>query len=1546
MHTINTYTTSTDGKVLKGIAQGEAVRNVHGQTAQDLMFFAGEQVVLLERLESGLCMGLCEGVVGRFREQDVDFGTSPSKNSPQIAIPTSTPSATASATATATASPSSPLPPSLSSFPSPTTSLSTAAEEPSSTMALQRLPSSSYSASTPPSPPPAPALRPVLMDMNGACTSRSVADEHAIFGAGTRQWSEATSSQEDLAVFSALAQQATLISSSLVLDPLKAGDQAAPELKERHKPRKLLSAENLRLGSTATTASPSNVPRRLILSSPPTPSSSEHFSLPSPIAHPGTDTMPATTISPTINTTSVNYTSTASPAVNHAPSYAKGADKRSLSHGLLSPPTQSTASSNADLTNGSSASITTNLLGIKSQIFNQLDHQQPRRAPSPVNAIYQLSTPSSSNNSLTSSKPVSPVNSLTSVTLSVTQTISSTRKGSTGVQNGLGAQKPSSRPTTPTKEDRPLQQKQQPERATQTKKKGSKKPPTRLKTSSKDPASSSSSSLASPSLLDMQHDIGRDYALSGRQSLHNRHEPQQQDHYFSTVLGDLRSKTHNALRKAGFSIAPDAGLFSDRESTKPMDLKVVRMLPSSSANAAAAAAASASASAAGATPSQQQQRSGSQSAGDKEKERSKSTGFFGRPRSRSVKENRPPVLDARPPPLPPTSASSVEHGSVVGSLSSSSSSSATATAAATAAAAAAANSQLPPLSTSSSSSSSSVFSVRFDRLRQWSISDRGHHRSNSGPARHTDVGAPQKLTGLEESRVMDQYVHGTGDSHMQALPLPPLPPLPPQVVIDGGGNGPGGGGPGTVNNGGGGGILAELRRKKKGHQRRMSEATTLTVASTRSAGGYSQRFQIQQQQHQASGLGSPLPLPQPEKQSRAMGNWFGKSKRRSYHSIEEVDSRKPHVFGNGIEGGVDSRPTSMLFFDCDEDDEDLFDDSEAEEEERETGRHSRRATGDGTAWTTVAETGEKKPQVVVNHYGFICDKQEEIVKPQEQNGSGSGSIVGEMAAKLDSAFLAEHERKRLMKKQHEFTRVSEIKWMHAVTQLQPEQVKKSNKYKKLARRGVPTSVRGRVWQFLANTHQYREPGLFQELLTRGHIPIHDVIARDVHRCYPDHVHFRDGMGGTGQEDLHSILKAYAHYKPSVGYCQGMGRLVGMMLMQMPVEEAFWLLVATIESYLNEYFTPTLRQLRIDAQVFERLLKAEDPRLASHLERNDVLPIMYMTQWFLTLFTMSLPWASVLRVWDVFYFDGVKTLFRVGLAVLQICRSHLLEHCPSSSECMDYLLHVPLDILGPEVLLERTAFRIRLKRDNIEKISALTAGEMDAKEGGAESSKTSDTSAVSKGPVSPPLSAQKAESMPSSPVIKSPMSSPKSLPAAPSETETVNTTAELAIAAALSIVTTPEAIGAARDNVDEIQQDMAASPEIKIKMDGIGGGDQRAQQSLSNPASPTSPTSLSIPASPSSPSSPTSPSSSIRFSQDKALPALPPKPRSQPAVSRSLTLSISSPSLAEVASLACVAVPAPLSPLPPLPPSVAVPVGAGSTSGFLFKMRKRAGTMRG
>ncbi|KAF9109534.1 hypothetical protein BGX27_007497, partial [Mortierella sp. AM989] len=454
-------------------------------------------------------------------------------------------------------------------------------------------------------------------------------------------------------------------------------------------------------------------------------------------------------------------------------------------------------------------------------------------------------------------------------------------------------------------------------------------------------------------------------------------------------------------------------------------------------------------------------------------------------------------------------------------------------------------------------------------------------------------------------------------------------------------------------------------------QRRASEATIATSISSFT----SQSFQSHMTSiDQRAGASTPKPRSK---------NWFGIGRRGS--ALPTEDMRKPHPLGNGIEGGIVS-PKLSPYMDEDEDVEDDSDDDDDVED----------------------EGSKENSRMYINDFGFIYDLDDEM--NQGQDLTGTGSAIGSSSLGSNVSSLSETERRKASRR-HKRNRENELKWIHAATNLHADSVKKSTKYKKLVRLGVPTSVRGRVWLFLAKADLYRQPGLFSELCKRGPLPIHEVIERDIHRCYPDHIHFRDGLGGTGQQDLHAILKAYAHYKPSVGYCQGMGRLVGMMLMQMPVEDAFWLLVATIEGYMQDYYTPSLRQLRIDAQVFERLLKDQDPTLAEHLEKNDVIPLMYMTQWFMTLYTMSLPWASVLLVWDVFYYDGVKALFRVGLAILHLCRDHLLNKCPTSSELLAYILHIPLENLAPKPLLDAT-LQIKLKKQAVQKLIAVTAVNMD------------------------------------------------------------------------------------------------------------------------------------------------------------------------------------------------------------------------------------------
>ncbi|KAJ1908080.1 hypothetical protein IWQ60_011746 [Tieghemiomyces parasiticus] len=328
-------------------------------------------------------------------------------------------------------------------------------------------------------------------------------------------------------------------------------------------------------------------------------------------------------------------------------------------------------------------------------------------------------------------------------------------------------------------------------------------------------------------------------------------------------------------------------------------------------------------------------------------------------------------------------------------------------------------------------------------------------------------------------------------------------------------------------------------------------------------------------------------------------------------------------------------------------------------------------------------------QLRFDHYGFLATEYTPAAHPQDGRDDDSDTF---------SVFLSPGFSKKLHSEEFRVR-----KWTEYLNRKAPKAVRTSKTARKLVTYGIPTQLRTRVWRFFAEESLIRTPGAFQELQTRDRIPIYDVIERDIPRCYPDHQMFLE-EGSAGQQHLDTVLKAYAHYNPEVGYCQGMGRLVGVYLMQhMSPEDSFWLLAATIRSYLPTYYVPTLTQVRIDSAVFDRLLFEHNRKLADHLATHDITPLMYATSWFMTLFTMALPWASVLRVWDWFYLKGTKILFRIGLAILDCAADHLLAHCPTSSEILPFLLHIPHDLLAPEPLFA-AANRVHITTGHLEKLT--------------------------------------------------------------------------------------------------------------------------------------------------------------------------------------------------------------------------------------------------
>jgi hypothetical protein len=96
-------------------------------------------------------------------------------------------------------------------------------------------------------------------------------------------------------------------------------------------------------------------------------------------------------------------------------------------------------------------------------------------------------------------------------------------------------------------------------------------------------------------------------------------------------------------------------------------------------------------------------------------------------------------------------------------------------------------------------------------------------------------------------------------------------------------------------------------------------------------------------------------------------------------------------------------------------------------------------------------------------------------------------------------------------------------------------------------------------------------------------------------------------------------------------------------------------------YLERYFcVDDSSYLYKSFRYFHLLLMYFDPQLASHLDDQEFPPELYSPQWFLTLYSRSLPLPIVLRLWDVIIaVDDPSFIFFVGLCLLRRKRDQLL-----------------------------------------------------------------------------------------------------------------------------------------------------------------------------------------------------------------------------------------------------------------------------------------------
>lgn len=126
-------------------------------------------------------------------------------------------------------------------------------------------------------------------------------------------------------------------------------------------------------------------------------------------------------------------------------------------------------------------------------------------------------------------------------------------------------------------------------------------------------------------------------------------------------------------------------------------------------------------------------------------------------------------------------------------------------------------------------------------------------------------------------------------------------------------------------------------------------------------------------------------------------------------------------------------------------------------------------------------------------------------------------------------------------------------------------------------------------------------------------------------------------------------------------CQGLNYIAGLLLIVTKDEQtSFWLLKYLVENVASEYHTKTMYGLQRDMYVISELIKSQEPLIYEKFNELGLPWAVILTKWLICLFSEVLPVETVLRIWDVIFAEGYKTIFRVALGIMYVLKDEILK----------------------------------------------------------------------------------------------------------------------------------------------------------------------------------------------------------------------------------------------------------------------------------------------
>lgn len=215
-------------------------------------------------------------------------------------------------------------------------------------------------------------------------------------------------------------------------------------------------------------------------------------------------------------------------------------------------------------------------------------------------------------------------------------------------------------------------------------------------------------------------------------------------------------------------------------------------------------------------------------------------------------------------------------------------------------------------------------------------------------------------------------------------------------------------------------------------------------------------------------------------------------------------------------------------------------------------------------------------------------------------------------------------------------------------------------------KGPPEYFRWVSWTIICQLDSQRTIDHYEKCLNKDIDSKTNIqILKDIHRTFVIDDNFNSEKAELA---LYNVLKAYAACDTEVSYCQGMNFIAGFLLIVSHFNEVdtFYLMEKIFNTNFGQdkttvrgLYTQEFPMLKLYVYQFNKLFQQRLPVVYLHFKELDVPSELWISKWIQTLFTMSLPWFLLIRVWDCLLVRGVRFIFSFSLAILRIFEKELL-----------------------------------------------------------------------------------------------------------------------------------------------------------------------------------------------------------------------------------------------------------------------------------------------